>query len=110
MARFDKPNRSNFFIDPIYDQMAENLQLNGKGQRTVHGCLRAVRHLADQRRKAPEQITETELRRESFYFREQKQSVYRAIRAAISRLQLFRGTTCTRNWNVLSMPKPKNNQ
>ena len=40
MASYDKPNRSKYFSGPIYDQMAEDLQLNGKAQRTVHGYLR----------------------------------------------------------------------
>ena len=41
MANYDRPNRSKYFNGPIYDQMAEDLQLNGKAQRTVHGYLRA---------------------------------------------------------------------
>jgi hypothetical protein len=47
MPSYDKPNRSTFFNGHFYDKMAEDLQLTGKSQRTVHGYLRAVRQLAD---------------------------------------------------------------
>jgi hypothetical protein len=43
MPSYDKPNRSQYFNGLRYDQMAEDLQLTGKAQRTVHGYLRAVR-------------------------------------------------------------------
>jgi integrase/recombinase XerD len=43
--------------------MAEDLHLTGKAPRTVHGYLRSVRQLADHCRKAPDQVTEAELRR-----------------------------------------------
>ncbi len=76
MASYDRPNRSKYFNGPIYDQMAEDLQLTGKAQRTVHGYLRAVRQLADHCCKAPDQITETELRRYFLYLRNHKKSAY----------------------------------
>ncbi len=76
MASYDRPNRSKYFNGPIYDQMAEDLQLTGKAQRTVHGYLRAVRQLADHCCKAPDQITEAELRRYFLYLRNQKKSAY----------------------------------
>ena len=63
MPSCDKPVRSKFFDGLLYNQMAEDLQLTGKAQRTVHGYLRAVRQLADHGRKAPDKISETELRR-----------------------------------------------
>jgi len=108
MASYDRPNRSKYFNGPIYDQMAEDLQLTGKAQRTVHGYLRAVRQLADHCCKAPDQITETELRRYFLYLRNQKKSAYGTLRVALSGVQFFYRTTCVRDWNVLSMLKLKN--
>ena len=47
MPSCDKPNHSPYFHGALYQKMAEDLQLTGKAQRTVHGYLRAVRQLAD---------------------------------------------------------------
>jgi len=53
MPNDEKLNRSKFFNGPLYDQTTEDLHLTGKGQRTVHGYLRAVHQLAEHCRKAP---------------------------------------------------------
>ena len=84
MANYDKPARSKYFNGAIYDQMSEDLQLTGKAQRTVHGYLRAVRQLADHYRKAPDQISEAELRRYFLYLRNQRQAAYGTLRVALS--------------------------
>ena len=39
MPSYDKPNHSPYFHGPLYQKMAEDLQLTGKAQRTVHGYL-----------------------------------------------------------------------
>lgn len=108
MSNYEKPARSKYFNGPIYDRMAEDLQLTGKAQRTVHGYLRAVRQLADHYRKAPDQISEAELRRYFLYLRNQRQAAYGTLRVALSGIRFFYQTTCPRDWNVLSMLKLKN--
>jgi hypothetical protein len=88
--------------------MAEDLQLTGKAQRTVHGYLRAVRQLADHCRKAPDTISESDLRRYFLHFKNQRQAAYGTLRVALSGIQFFYRTTCPRDWNVLDMLKLKN--
>jgi integrase len=76
MPSYHKPAHSKYFHGPLYDKMAEDLHLTGKAQRTVHGYLRAVRQLADHYRQAPDQISETELRRYFLYLKNQRQAAY----------------------------------
>lgn len=108
MPSYDKPNRSEFFDGAIYQQMAEDLQLTGKAQRTVHGYLRAVRQLADHCRMSPERISETELRRYFLHLKNQRKAAYGTLRVALSGIQFFYRTTCPRDWNVLDMLRLKN--
>ncbi len=108
VASYDKPNRSRFFNGPLYDKMAEDLQLNGKAQRTVRGYLHAVRQLANHCRQSPDQISEVALRPYFLYLRNQKQSAYRTLSVALSGIQFFYRITCPRDLNVLSMLKLKN--
>jgi hypothetical protein len=74
MPNYHKPAHSKYFHGPLYDQMAEDLQLTGKAQRTVHGYLRAVRQLADHCRKTPDTISESDLRRYFLYVKNQRQA------------------------------------
>jgi integrase/recombinase XerD len=108
MPSYDKPNRSTFFNGHFYDKMAEDLQLTGKSQRTVYGYLRAVRQLADHCRKAPDKITEAELRRYFVDLKCKRQAAYGTQRVALSGIRFFYQTTCPRDWNVLAMLKLKN--
>lgn len=108
MANYNNPNRSNYFNRPIYDRMEEDLQLTGKAIRTVYGYLRAIRQLADHYRKAPDQISEQELRRYFIYLSNQRKAAYGTLRVALSGIRFFYQTTCPRDWNVLSMLKLKN--
>jgi site-specific recombinase XerD len=108
MPSYDKPNRSPFFNGPLYDQMAEDLQLTGKAQRTVYGYLRAVKKLADYCQKSPDQISETELRRYFLYLKNNRQAAYGTLRVALSGIRFFYQTTCPRDWNVLAMLRLKN--
>lgn len=108
MPSYHKPALSKYFQGPLYDQMAEDLQLTGKAQRTVHGYLRAVRQLADHCRKAPDTISESDLRRYFLHLKNQRQAAYGTLRVALSGIQFFYRTTCPRDWNVLDMLKLKN--
>lgn len=91
MANYERPARLKYFSGPIYDPMAEDLQLTGKAQRIVHGYLRAVRQLADHCCKAPDQITETELQRYFLHLRNQRKAVYGTLRVALSGIQFVNG-------------------
>jgi site-specific recombinase XerD len=108
MPSYDKPNRSPFFNGPLYDQMAEDLQLTGKAQRTVYGYLRAVRKLADHCKKSPDQISEAELRRYFLHLKNNRKAAYGTLRVALSGIRFFYQTSCPRDWNVLAMLRLKN--
>jgi len=108
MPNYDKPNRSKFFNGPLYDQMTEDLHLTGKAQRTVYGYLRAVRQLADHCRKAPDEISETELRRYFLFLKNKRKAAYGTLRVALSGIKFFYETTCPRPWKIFSMLRLKN--
>ena len=110
MPSYDKPVRSLYFNGSLYDKMAEDLQLTGKAERTVHGYLRAVRQLADWCKKSPDQISEAELRRYFLFVKNQRQAAYGTLRVVLSGVQFFYRTTCPRDWNVLSMLRLKNDK
>ncbi len=108
MPSYHKPTPSKYFHGPLYQQMHDDLQLTGKAERTVHGYLRAVRQLADHCRKAPDEITEAELRRYFLYLKNQRKFAYGSLRVALSGIRFFYSTTCQRDWNVLAMLRLKN--
>jgi site-specific recombinase XerD len=108
MPTYSRPVHSPYFHGALYQQMSEDLQLTGKAERTVHGYLRAVRQLADHCRKAPDEITEAELRRYFLHLRNQRKFAYGSLRVALSGIRFFYATTCKRDWNVLAMLRLKN--
>lgn len=108
MPTYTKPVRSQYFEGPLYQKMGEDLQLTGKAERTVHGYLRAVRQLADHYRKAPDQISETELRRYFLHLKNQRKFAYGSLRVALAGIRFFYNATCPRDWNVLAMLRLKN--
>ncbi len=58
MVDYDRlPNDSRYFSGTLYGTMRDDLQLDGKAKRTVHGYLRAVRQLADYCQRTPDQIS-----------------------------------------------------
>lgn len=95
------PKQSKFFDGQLYQKMNEDLQLAGMSKRTVHGYLRAVRQLADHSKRAPDKITETQLRRYFLYLKNEKQFAYGSIRVAFSGIKFFYSRTCQRNWETL---------
>jgi site-specific recombinase XerD len=110
MASYHKPVHSEHFHGPLYQKMTEDLHLTGKAERTVHGYLRAVRQLADHCRKAPDQISETELRRYFLHLKNKRKFAYGSLRVALSGIRFFYQTTCPRDWNVMKMLRLKNDK
>tara|TARA_R110002073_G_scaffold148228_3_gene301248 strand:+ start:13218 stop:14126 length:909 start_codon:yes stop_codon:yes gene_type:complete len=106
MVNYDRlPAASRYFDGKLYQDMNDDLQLAGMSKRTVHGCLRAVRQLADYCKKRPNRISEAELRRYFLYLKNEKQFAYGSIRVAFSGIRFFYSRTCKRNWQTLATMK-----
>ncbi|MEL6106721.1 MAG: site-specific integrase [Planctomycetota bacterium] len=99
------PKPSEFFKGKWYDNLVEDLHLAGMAKRTVYGYVRAVRILADFHQKAPDKMTQQEIR--AFLLH---QIVDREIAAGtqsvlLSGIKFFYRTTLPRKWKVLEQTK-----
>ena len=93
---------SSYFNGSLYQRMSDDLHLGGMSERTHSGYLRAVRKLADYCRRAPDEITEDQLRR---FFLHMKNGT---LRVAYSGIKFFYTRTCKRDWQTLQQMKLQN--
>lgn len=105
MANPNPRIRSKFFVDPLYSRMSDDLHLTGKGERTHAGYLRAVRQLADYCKRAPDKITEPQLRKYFLYLKNEKKFATGSMRVAYSGIKFFYTITCKREWQTLAKMK-----
>ena len=59
-------------MTPLRQQMHQDLQLAGLSERTQEAYLRAVRQLADHFHKAPDRLSEAQLRQYLLYLKNEK--------------------------------------
>jgi integrase/recombinase XerD len=75
-------------MTPLRQRMLEDMQLRGLAARTQESYLGAARHMADHYHKAPDQITEDELRQYFLILRNQRKVAqhphHRAVRHQVS--------------------------
>lgn len=77
-------------------RMSEDLQLRGLSARTQEMYVRAVRQLAQHVHKAPDQITEDELRQDCLHLKHVRPYARSATTSALCGLKLFLAHTLTR--------------
>jgi integrase/recombinase XerD len=83
-------------------RMIECLQLRGLSERTQEMYVRAVRQLAEHYRKAPDLITEEELRQYFLYIKNVKNYSRSASTIALCGIKFFFEHTLNRDWTTLS--------
>lgn len=105
MVNYAKPVHSKYFKGQLYRRMADDLHLAGMSQRTIHGYLRSVRQLADFSRRAPDKVTESQLRRFFLHLKNERNFAYGSLRVAFSGIKFFYTRTCKRNWETLATMK-----
>ena len=59
-------------LTPVWQRMQEDMQLAGLAARTQESYLGAVHRLADHAQKAPDQLTEADLRQYFLYLRTER--------------------------------------
>jgi site-specific recombinase XerD len=88
-------------ITPLRQQMHQDLQLAGLSERTQEAYLRAVRQLADHFHKAPDRLSEEQLRQYLLYLKNDKQFAPSSLIVAASGIKFFYTRTAPRDWKTL---------
>jgi integrase/recombinase XerD len=97
-------------ITTLRQQMHQDLQLAGLSERTQEAYLRAVRQLADHFHKAPDRLSEEQLRAYLLYLKNEKRFAPSSLIVAVSGIKFFYTHTAPRDWKTLQklrVPKPK---
>lgn len=85
----------------LRNRMHQDLQLAGLSERTQDSYLRAVRQLADHFNKAPDQLTECQIREYLLYLKNRKKFSPGALKIATSGIKFFYNRTAPRDWETL---------
>jgi integrase/recombinase XerD len=91
-----------------YQRMVDNLQLNGKGERTQQAYTRAVRMLSQFYGKTPDLVSEQELQD---YFLQRKNVNHwspKTMRICYCGIRFFYEKVLERNWHILSILRAQN--
>ncbi len=88
-------------------RMAEDLQLRGLAPRTQQCDLDAVKHLAQHYRRAPDHISEEELRHYFLYLLNEKQVAESTLRIHLYGIRFFYERTLQRPWPVFELIRPR---
>jgi site-specific recombinase XerD len=90
--------------------MIDDLQLRGLSERTQEMYVRAVRQLADHYHKAPDRITEEELRNYFLYLKNVKHYSRAASTIALCGIKFFYEQTLKREWTTLTFVRAPREQ
>jgi len=87
-------------------RMIECLQLRGLSERTQEAYVRAVRQLADHYHKAPDLITEEEVRQYFLHIINVKHYSRNTTTIALCGIRFFFEQTLNRNWTLFNLVRP----
>jgi site-specific recombinase XerD len=85
--------------------MKDDLQLNGKGERTQQSYLRMLRKFTEFLQREPDTATEDDLRYYLLHIKNQKLWSNSTINVAYCSLKFFFAKTCPRDWPTLKKLK-----
>src|SRR6266540_2716688 len=91
-------------------RMLEDLQLRGLAPKTQQCYLQAVHHLAQHYRRAPDQISEEELRQYFLFLLNQKRVAESTCRVHLYGIRFFYERTLQRPWPVFDFIRPRKSQ
>lgn len=80
---------SQYFTGKLYQRMSDDLHLAGMSERTHDGYLRAVRQLCDFAERAPDRVTEDQLRQFFLHLKNEKNFATGSLRVAFSGIKFF---------------------
>ena len=90
-------------MDKSRQRMINDMQLCGYSERTQESYLRAVRQLQDFNGKAPELITEEELREYLLHIKNKRKYAAATMKIAYYGIKFFYKTTMKQTWGTLSL-------
>jgi integrase/recombinase XerD len=91
-------------------RMLEDLQLRGLAPKTQQCYLDAVKHLAQHYRRAPDQISEEDLRQYFLFLINDKKVAESTLRIHLYGIRFFYEHTLQRPWPVFDLVRPRNIQ
>jgi integrase/recombinase XerD len=91
-------------------RMREDLQLRGLAPTTQQCYLEAVKHLAQYYRRAPDQISEEEIRQYFLYLITEKKVAESTLRIHLYGIRFFYERTLQRPWPVFELIRPQHRQ
>ena len=91
-------------------RMLEDLQLRGLAPKTQQCYLAAVRQLAQHDRRAPDRISEEELRQYFLFLLHDKKVAESTFRIHLSGIKFLSERTLQRPWPVLTLVRPRKSQ
>jgi integrase/recombinase XerD len=95
---------------PLRQRLIEDLQLHGLAAKTQDAYVRAVRQLAEHYGKAPDRITEEELRQYFLYLQNERHVSASSFTIALCGLKFFYQQTLHREWATLALVRPAREQ
>jgi site-specific recombinase XerD len=97
-------------MNALRRRMLEDLQLRGLAPKTQQCYLDAVKRLAHHYRRAPDQISEEELRQYFLYLINAKQVAESTLRIHLYGIRFFYERTLQRPWPVFELIRPRKRQ
>jgi site-specific recombinase XerD len=91
-------------------RMFEDLQLRGLAPKTQQCYLDAVKHLAQYYRRAPDQLSEREIRQYFLYLINERQVAESMLRIHLYGIRFFYERTLKRPWPVFELIRPRPRQ
>jgi integrase/recombinase XerD len=97
-------------LTPLRQRLIEDLQLHGLAAKTQDAYVRAVRQLAEHYGRAPDRITEEELRQYFLYLQNERHVSASSFTIALCGLKFFYQQTLHREWATLDLVRPAREQ
>jgi site-specific recombinase XerD len=97
-------------MSKLRQRFIEDLQLQGKSERTQQAYVRAVRMLAEHFNTPPDKLTEAQLRQYFLYVTNVKKWSASSITQALCAIRLFFSVTLQREWQILDLIRPQKAQ
>jgi integrase/recombinase XerD len=91
-------------------RMLDDLQLRGLAPKTQEWYLAAVHHLAHHDRRAPDQLSEEEIRQYCLSLSTEKQVAESPFRIHLSGIRFFSERTLQRPWPLFALTRPRHRQ
>lgn len=91
----------------LRDQFIEQMQLKGMSERTIHAYVQCIIQLSSFYNKSPDQLTEEEIRKYYYHQIVDKGLSKPWVNQSISALKLLFTEILKREWNHLTIPRPR---